>query len=52
MEVDAAKSAETAAPTTKQVKFEIKKWNAVAMWSWDINADTVSSSIIVSMQNS
>jgi hypothetical protein len=23
-------------------KFEIKKWNAVAMWSWDICADTVS----------
>jgi len=42
MEVDAAKPAETAAPATKQVKFEIKKWNAVAMWSWDINADTCS----------
>jgi hypothetical protein len=23
-------------------RFEIKKWNAVAMWSWDICADTVS----------
>jgi hypothetical protein len=23
------------------VRFEIKKWNAVAMWSWDICADTV-----------
>ena len=22
------------------VRFEIKKWNAVAMWSWDICADT------------
>jgi hypothetical protein len=22
-------------------RFEIKKWNAVAMWSWDICADTV-----------
>ena len=21
-------------------RFEIKKWNAVAMWSWDICADT------------
>jgi len=21
-------------------RFEIKKWNAVAMWSWDISADT------------
>jgi hypothetical protein len=33
----AAKSAAGAAP-----RFEIKKWNAVAMWSWDICADTVS----------
>ena len=24
-------------------RFEIKKWNAVAMWSWDICADTVRS---------
>ncbi|RYH08612.1 hypothetical protein EON65_40705, partial [archaeon] len=23
-----------------QVRFEIKKWNAVTMWSWDICADT------------
>lgn len=23
-------------------RFEIKKWNAVAMWSWDICADTAS----------
>jgi RING-box protein 1 len=22
-------------------RFEIKKWNAVAMWSWDICADSV-----------
>lgn len=22
------------------VRFEIKKWNAVTMWSWDICADT------------
>ena len=28
-------STEIAAP-----RFEIKKWNAVAMWSWDICADT------------
>jgi hypothetical protein len=33
----AAKPAAGAAP-----RFEIKKWNAVAMWSWDICADTVS----------
>jgi hypothetical protein len=23
-----------------QPRFEIKKWNAVTMWSWDICADT------------
>jgi hypothetical protein len=23
-------------------RFEIKKWNSIAMWSWDICADTVS----------
>ncbi len=22
------------------LKFEIKKWNAVTMWAWDVNADT------------
>ena len=32
----AAKPAAGATP-----RFEIKKWNAVAMWSWDICADTV-----------
>ena len=32
----AAKPATGAPP-----RFEIKKWNAVAMWSWDICADTV-----------
>ena len=26
-------------------RFEIKKWNAVAMWSWDICADTVSACV-------
>lgn len=28
-------------PGGAQPRFEIKKWNAVAMWSWDICADTV-----------
>ena len=35
-----AKKKGKAAPPTP--RFEIKKWNAVAMWSWDICADTVS----------
>jgi len=29
-------------PAGNTPRFEIKKWNAVAMWSWDICADTVS----------
>ena len=32
-----------AAASGSAPRFEIKKWNAVAMWSWDICADTVSS---------
>jgi RING-box protein 1 len=32
----------TAAGAKPAPRFEIKKWNAVAMWSWDICADTVS----------
>ena len=35
---------ETSKPAAKDAnapRFEIKKWNAVAMWSWDICADTV-----------
>jgi hypothetical protein len=31
-----------AAKDSNAPRFEIKKWNAVAMWSWDICADTVS----------
>ena len=34
-----------AKPAPPAPRFEIKKWNAVAMWSWDICADTVSSHI-------
>jgi RING-box protein 1 len=28
------------ASTGGAMRFEIKKWNAVTMWSWDICADT------------
>jgi hypothetical protein len=31
-------------------RFEIKKWNAVAMWSWDICADTVCAKWISDVQ--
>jgi E3 ubiquitin-protein ligase RBX1 len=33
-----ASSTAAVAPGTK--RFEIKKWNAVALWSWDIQVDT------------
>ena len=35
---DAKKKSGKAPPVAP--RFEIKKWNAVAMWSWDICADT------------
>lgn len=31
---------ETASSSNSAPRFEIKKWNAVTMWSWDICADT------------
>lgn len=31
---------ETKSDLSIQPRFEIKKWNAVTMWSWDICADT------------
>jgi RING-box protein 1 len=43
MDVDMAMTIEETAvtPSTGTApRFEIKKWNAVTMWSWDICADT------------
>lgn len=47
MEVETARSGEGAGPSTKAGKaikggkrFEVKKWSAVAMWSWAICTDT------------
>jgi hypothetical protein len=31
---------DSSVPSANTVRFEIKKWNAVTMWSWDICADT------------
>jgi RING-box protein 1 len=31
---------EEAPQSSGTARFEIKKWNAVTMWSWDICADT------------
>mmetsp|Transcript_2740 Transcript_2740/g.4242 ORF Transcript_2740/g.4242 Transcript_2740/m.4242 type:complete len:144 (-) Transcript_2740:478-909(-) len=39
---DSKPAAASKKPPSKKAppRFEIKKWNAVAMWSWDICADT------------
>ena len=40
MEVDTAASASTSGPACCEKKrFEVKKWNAVALWAWDIVVD-------------
>lgn len=31
---------EKSSSSSTAIRFEIKKWNAVAMWSWDICSDT------------
>ena len=28
------------APKSNEKMFSLKKWNAVAMWSWDVECDT------------
>jgi hypothetical protein len=33
-------SAKEDSSSSSAMRFEIKKWNAVTMWSWDICADT------------
>jgi len=33
-------SAAASSSSANPVRFEIKKWNAVTMWAWDICADT------------
>ena len=38
---DTKEESKPAAKDPNAPRFEIKKWNAVAMWSWDICADTV-----------
>jgi RING-box protein 1 len=37
---NASGSSKTTSSSSGAPRFEIKKWNAVAMWSWDICADT------------
>jgi hypothetical protein len=39
-EGSSAATAVNTAASAPAIRFEIKKWNAVAMWSWDICADT------------
>ncbi|KAJ1018647.1 hypothetical protein NDA13_006337 [Ustilago tritici] len=33
---------EVDSPSTKQPRFQVKKWNAVCLWSWDIVVDNAS----------
>jgi len=40
MSVDTKAADSKAAEAAPAVRFEIRKWNAVCMWSWDICADT------------
>ena len=40
MEEDGAEDVEEKGRSTGKKRFEIKKWNAVAMWSWAICTDT------------
>jgi len=37
---DGASAGGSSSSSVTQNRFEIKKWNAVCMWSWDICADT------------
>lgn len=42
-DVDMEKSAEKSASTSENIKsekmFSLKRWNAVAMWSWDVECE-------------
>mmetsp|Transcript_42442 Transcript_42442/g.57978 ORF Transcript_42442/g.57978 Transcript_42442/m.57978 type:complete len:126 (-) Transcript_42442:590-967(-) len=40
MSIDASPKTTATPPDVPPVRFEIRKWNAVCMWSWDICADT------------
>ena len=40
MEETASAPASSTGAAGATMRFEIKKWNAVTMWSWDICADT------------
>lgn len=40
MKVDTAKDEGSSSSSANTVRFEIKKWNAVTMWAWDICTDT------------
>jgi len=40
MDEGSLKEDSSASSSANAVRFEIKKWNAVTMWSWDICADT------------
>jgi len=39
METDQPSSSAVATPCCAKKRFEVKKWNAVALWAWDIVVD-------------
>ena len=39
MEQEEEKTTVPATSTTEKKRFEVKKWNAVALWAWDIVVD-------------
>jgi RING-box protein 1 len=39
MEIDQSDDSEVGAIKKERKRFEVKKWNAVALWAWDIVVD-------------
>ena len=41
MDVDEEPSSSTAVAKSDKKRFDVKKWNAVALWAWDIVVDNL-----------
>ncbi|CAF4762765.1 unnamed protein product, partial [Rotaria magnacalcarata] len=39
MDTDTTVASTTDAPSGRRKRFEVKKWNAVTLWAWDIVVD-------------
>lgn len=40
MEKDGKGKSKSSKPSSTRPPFSLKKWNAVAMWQWDVECDT------------